>query len=281
MKKKLPVIFFLVFFITANLSAGPNHGPVIKTFLAPYGSGYYTVPHESAKNVGDRSLTSDSSGGASSWYNSLRGYTVSCGYFYDWFQGDVSYTDMKTENRYVIKASTPENQYYSDAELRDADIRGGYRFNDPGDTSYTWLYIGIKKTNMAIPYKRTKVDALGFFAGLYGFSSAGFYSPFEIVLTYDVYAGTCRRDQNHLSSEVDIDLNHRYAVDLGLSAGIGVQYEPWDIAIILKVSSFITDKTYRGTYNGNSAKTSASLTGTVIGIEFVLSIPDYKNNIIE
>jgi len=277
MKKKLPVIIFLAILIPSDISAGPNHGPVIKTFFAPYGSGSFTVPYVKGNNC----YTSDSSVRDSDQFVSLRGYSVSCGYFYDWFQFDFSYTGMETENLYVVNDSTPGDEQYSDASLWNADIKGGYRFSNPGDTSYKWFYLGIRKMNMEIQYNRTKSDTLGFFAGFYGFLSAGFYNPVEVVFTYDIYAGTCRRDQNHLSTDLNIDVDRKYAVDLGLSAGIGLQYEPWDVAVILKVSSFVTEKKYCGMYQGNSAETMSALSGAVLGIEIVLSIPDYKNNIIE
>lgn len=281
MKKKSAVIILAVLMLSSKIFADANHGPVFKAFYAPYGAGSYMVPHDKTINGGDDGLTSGSSDLDENQFKTLKGYSISAGYFYDWFQGDISYTEIETRKQYVDKNSSPGDEYFSDASLWNADIRGGYRFSNPGDTSYKWLYLGMRKMNLDIPYNDTEVNSIGFLAGFYGFSSFGLSGPFEFVLTYDVYAGTYRYNQNHLSTDVNIDVNRKISVDFGLSAGMGVQYEPWDLAIIIKVSPFITENKYKSEYTGNNKETDAAMMGALIGIEIVFSIPDYKNNIIE
>lgn len=280
MKKKSALAVISAFLISSGLSAGPNHGTVIKSFYAPYGTGLFKVPYDDSAN-GGKDFSSDSSGNADDDFGYFSGYSVSCGYFYDWFQGDVSYTKVETSDLYVVNVSTRGNENYSDAVLWNADIRGGYRFGNPGDTSYRWLYLGLRRTGLAIDFNNTEVSSLGLIAGFYGFTGIGLSAPVEFVFTYDIYAGTSRRDQNRLRTDVNMAVNRRYAFDFGLSAGAGIQYEPWDLALVLKFSSFITQRNYKGTYNESAVESSAALIGTVIGLEIVFSIPEYKYNIAE
>ncbi len=281
MKEIIFIILTILFMIPVYAAATPNHGPVIKAFYAPYGAGSYTVPFDKTINGGTDNSQKSDSGTSENHMKTLSGYSISGGYFYDWFQGDISYTNMETENLYVVKSSTPGHEYSANASYWNIDFKGGYRFNDPGDTSYKWLYLGIRKMNLKIPYNNTEADAVGLLGGFYGFSSFGLSGPFEFVLTYDIYAGTYRYNENHLSTDVNINVNRKYAADFGLSAGMGVQYEPWDLAAIIKVSPFTTQRIYKQELSGNKRSTAASLKGVVIGIEIVFLIPDYKNNIVK
>jgi hypothetical protein len=101
------------------------------------------------------------------------------------------------------------------------------------------------------------------------------------VLTWDVCIAGYRYNWNRFHSDVYIDVSRKFAMDLGLSAGAGVQYEPWDLAVILKVSPFVSYRKYEEEDTAGSRSTKMSLGGTLIGIEVVFSIPDYKNNIVE
>jgi len=282
MRKIITAIAFFALNIPAGISASPVHGPVIKAFYAPYGAGSYFVPHDKAINGGQDGLTSGSAViDEDDSLKTLRGYSLSGGYFYDWIQGDISYTSVKSDNLCVAKSSTPGYEFEAEASLRNIDAKIGYRFSTPGDTSYKWLYLGIRHTQLDISYNNTEVDSTGILGGFYGFSSFGLSGPFEFVLTYDIYAGTYRYDNNHLNTDVDININRKVSVDFGLSAGMGVQYEPWDIAVVLKVSPFITWNKYKSEDNGNDRETGAALSGTMIGFEIIFSIPDYKHNFVE
>ncbi len=281
MKIILPLIIFITFFFSAALSAVSNHGPVIKASYSPFGYGIYQVPHDNAINGGESGYTSGSSNGDGFSLSTLNGYSFSCGYFYDWFQGDINYTSMKTADQYVEKASTSGSKLYADASFWSVDFKGGYRFSNQGDTSYKWLYLGIKKMNLEIPYNHTEADAIGFLAGFYGFSSFGISYPFEFVLTYEIYGGSYRYVNNNLNTDVNINIEKKTAFDLGLSAGVGMQYEPWDLAVILKVTPFISQKIYKGNDTGENKKTNAGLRGGLIGIEIIFTIPEYKNNTLD
>ncbi len=282
MKKTIFALIFAASLFPGVVSAKPNHGPVFKGFYAPYGAGSYTVPYDKSINGGNNNtLTSGSMRESDNAFKTLKGYSLSCGYFYDWFQCDISYTSVGTDNLIVEHASTPGNEYSSDADLWIADIKAGYRFSRPGDTSYKWIYLGVRRSELEISFNDTESEATGFIAGFYGFSSFGLSSPFEFVLTWDLYAAGYRYNWNKFHSDVYIDVNRKFAVDFGLSAGAGVQYEPWDLAVILKVSPFLSYRKYEDEDTAGNRSTKAALNGTLIGIEVVFSIPDYKNNIVE
>jgi hypothetical protein len=279
MKKFLPIIIITCLLQIFHVSAEPNHGPVIKAFYAPYGAGSYRVPYDRTINGGyNNDLVSDSEETKDNQLKTLTGYSFSCGYFYDWLQADITYTAIETKDQYVKEVSTINSIHYADASMWNADFRIGYRFDDPGDTSYNWLYIGMRRSHFDISFNNTEVDATGFLAGFYGFHSYGLHLPVELVLTYDINLTFYRKNFNHLKTDVNIDPDRKRGVDLGLSAGIGLQYEPCDIAVILKISPFISDKYYKADNYGN---TSVTMSGTLIGIEVVFSIPEYKNNIVE
>lgn len=282
MKKIIYALIPAAFLFPGALFAGPNHGPVFKGFYAPYGAGSYTVPYDKSINGGNNNdLSSGSMRDSDNAFKTLKGYSLSCGYFYDWLQCDISYTGIETDNLIVEHASTPGNEYSADAGLSVADLRAGYRFSNPGDTSYKWLYLGVRRSELEISYNNTESKATGFIAGFYGFSSFGLSSPFEFVLTWDVCIAGYRYNWNRFHSDVYIDVSRKFAMDLGLSAGAGVQYEPWDLAVILKVSPFVSYRKYEEEDTAGSRSTKMSLGGTLIGIEVVFSIPDYKNNIVE
>ncbi len=282
MKKILYIIIISTILKPAFLSSAPNHGPLIKAFYAPYGAGSYNVPYDKTLNGGyDNDLAADSADNKDNQMKTLHGYSVSCGYFHDWIQGDISYSAVRTDNQYIKEISSKGTEYYADASLWNLDARLGYRFNNPGDTSYKWLYLGMRRTNFDIPFNHTEINATGLLAGFYGFSSFGFDWPFELVLTYDINFVFYRSNYNHLKTDIKMDANNKKAVDLGLSAGIGVQYEPWDIAIIFKIYPFISDKYYEEDYPGSNRNTTANMSGTLVGIEIVFTIPEYKNNIVE
>lgn len=282
MKKIIYALIPAAFLFPGALFAGPNHGPVFKGYYAPYGAGSYTVPYDRTINGGtDNSLTSGSESSDENSFQSLSGYSISCGYFYDRLQGDISYTKIKSEHQYVENSSLPDDRDSADASLWNADIRAGYRFNNSGDTSYKWLYVGLRRMNLDISYNDTEAGGTGFMAGLYSFSSYGFSGPLEFVFTYDLYACGYRYSWNDLKTDVNFSFNRSVALDFGISAGVGVQYEPWDLAVIVKASPFISYRKYQEEDADNDRETEAALKGTLIGIEVVFSIPDYKNNILE
>lgn len=282
MKKLLFVLILGASLIPEAVSAEPDHGPVFKGFYAPYGAGSYTVPYDKTINGGNsNSLTSGSLRDCDNSLKTLKGYSFSCGYYYDWFQCDICYTRIDTYNLIVENVSTPGYEHSSEADLWNADIRAGYRFSRPGDTSYKWLYAGVRRSELEISFNNTESEATGFMGGFYGFSSFGLSSPFEFVLTYDIYAVGYRYNWNKLHSDVYIDVSRKFAMDLGFSGGAGVQYEPWDLAVIFKVSPFIAYRKYEEENKVYNRSTRVSLRGTLIGIEVVFSIPDYKNNIVE
>ena len=278
MKKILLTAIITVFLPNVFTLATPNHGPVIKAFYAPYGAGSYKVPYDRTINGGysDDNL-SDSGDTKENQLKTLEGYSFSCGYFYNWLQGDITYTAIKTKDQYVKEVSTVNSVHYTDASLWNADARIGYRFDKPGDTSYKWLYLGIRRSHFNISFNDTEVNATGYLAGFYGFHSYGLDWPVELVFTYEIQAAFFRHNFNHLKTDIDINENRKKGIDLGLSAGMGIQYEPWDIALIFKISPFISEKYYEADYPGDKKNTRTNMSGSLIGFEIIFSIPENKN----
>lgn len=282
MNKILSAIIFTALMQISHVYADPNHGPMIKAFYAPYGAGSYRVPYDRTINGGyNEDLVSESEDTKDNQLKTLRGYSFSCGYFYDWFQSDITYTAIETKDQYVKEVSTVNSIHYDDASMWNADVKAGYRFDKPGDSSYQWLYLGIRRSHFDISFNDTEANATGFMAGFYGFHSIGLDWPVELVLVYDIHGVYYRSSFNNLKTDVSPDMTRKRGIDLGLSAGIGMQYEPWDVSVILKVSPFISDKNYKTGSGESQRDTSVTMSGTLIGIEVIFSIPENKNNIVE
>ncbi len=264
---------------TATLFAAPDKGPVIKLLLVPSGIGVYNIPYDYSINGGTgSSLTSGSSYSGDATLDTLSGYSVSCGYFYDCLQADLSFSRFATDNLYPGEAYTADDNKTVDVTAWDFDARAGYRFFDPGDTSYTWIYLGIRHSCIETSFNSTEADATGIIAGIYGFNSYGLSSPFEFVLTYEIYSAVFIQPWNSLDSDVRIDDRRKTAADLGFSLGLGCQYEPNGISVLLKASPFYSFRRYGKTDDGEERRTNVSMGGAYIGIEVIVSIPDYNNN---
>lgn len=256
-----------VLLFSLNQLCAIDRGPTAAFSYSPLGSGYLNTPGpdgrsgDSAKPKSDSRLTS-----ASRLY-------LSGGYYYDFLQADLSYTRTKVDQQISDFSSDTDSMSGIDSSLM---LRGGYRFSIPGDTSYTWLFLGLKRYDFT-SIRGTDVTAYGWLAGYSGFYSIGLSSDYEFVIALDLYLGTYRFD----SFSSDNGYEHarkRYSVTAGGGIGAGVQYEPYNVTLLLKISADINRIAYEANYLGHARKFSVGTASGCLGLEVRYAIPNERYN---
>ncbi len=278
---RLPTLLFLLAVLAppALLPAaeGPQHGPIFRLFYAPYGTGTLAVPYSYTAGSTTRYERRDSSNeNDKKAHKTANGYRVSTGYYYDFLQCEAAFLDSNIK-RQAIRERTGgvETETPLSGTVRYGEFRGGLRFSNPGDTSYHWLYAGVKRVVYRSDYNDTRATGLGYLLGYNGFLSWAQSSPIEFVFTYDIFfANYLKYDIS--SSVPDMpqwDKETRY--NLGFSVGMGLQYEPYNISCVLK----IMPEAHYFTKTGGTGEIRVGAFETLMGIEIIYMIPNYKYNL--
>ncbi|MCP4133926.1 MAG: hypothetical protein GY754_23350 [bacterium] len=264
-------LFLILFpvFKAIPAAGNPQHGPIARLYYAPWGVGRYSAPYGTAATAHTATIEGNS------LLETATEFKVSLGYFYDFLQAEAGYTTASVANQTIAGDNNANNTISEKGSLNYFDIKAGWRFNDPGDSSYNWLYAGCKFLKFSTDTNNTEADATGFFAGLYGFHSWGMDWDLEFVLTYDLFAGIYTKGSSEISSTVTITDDLKTSFNPGLSFGIGLQYEPYNISGILKTAAewnylrHISESNYIG----------AGLLTITVGFEIVFMLPNYKYNL--
>ena len=139
------------------------------------------------------------------------------------------------------------------------------------------IYFGLKRISSASDYEDIKLTAYGYLAGYEGFLSFGINYPIEFVIKFNAYIGTYRKDE----FKSDIQLNNvekKNSITAGADLGIGLLYEPCDIAVLFKFSNDFDQIAYRAELAGSSFDFAYRTQGSYLGFEIIYSIPNYKYN---
>jgi len=250
-------------------SYAQDRGPVAAFSYSPIGTGYLYLPGPNGNNGADKTKPD-----STSRYTSSTRLFLSGGYYYDFLQADLSYTRLTVDDQ--------KSDYSADDSLLSGSdssfvLRFGSRFSIPGDTSYSWLYLGLKRYSFSSSSRGVDVTAYGYLAGYSGFYSFGLSSDYEFVLALDAYLGTYRFDR--LSTDIDYrNVSKRYSVSVGGGVGIGVQYEPYNTALLLKLSSDYNRIAYDMTFTGRNRKISVGNGAFCVGLEVRYSLPSVTYN---
>jgi len=262
--KKYSTILFILLFLNSGVSLlawdSSKFGPVLRLYLAPVGIGTSVIPYEEESDgliPGYRSVAGDPAA------RSYTGYSLSAGFYYSSFQAEMSFSKKNLRNQKIL------GDLYS-GDLNNFDIKTGYRFDYPGDTSYGFLYLSFKTLSYSIPFNNTSADGLGIVAGYYGFHSYGFNSSMEIAFSYEFYLG--KYFKNDISSSVINEPEFIMSYTLGGSIGAGVQYEPCNLTFLLKAAPEVN---YIGYNNGlqGGYDSGAGAFGISMGIEVIYAMP--------
>jgi hypothetical protein len=262
----LRIFLTVLMLISVPLSA-TDRGPVVSFSYSPSGIGYLSAPGPEG-NGGDTTKPESGSG-----LTSASRLYLSGGYYYDYLQADLSYTRTKISKQVSDFNSEDGLKSAVDSSIL---LRCGYRFSNPGDTSYTWLYAGLKRYSYE-SFGGTDLTAYGWLAGYSGFYSFGLSSNYEFVLALDLYLGTYRFD-DFSSDNGYTGVSKRYSVTSGAGIGAGVQYEPYNVTLLLKLSADINRIAYDAKYLGSSRKFSTGSLSGCIGFEVRYTIPGESYN---
>ena len=271
--KNIIIITFVTILFSPEFLYSKNdiqHGGIVKIFYAPFGYGSVIVPYKEAIS-GKIDTKMAQSGEGDYLLSNLTCYKITAGYFYGYFQGEFSYfasffrdMDLMTTADEVFKTIKGEYSFF--------DLKAGIRINEPGDSSYNWFYLGFKRMVFESGFNTTEVIGYGILMGFSGFHSYGVKSDFEFILTYDFSFGAFQ--QLTISSDIHLKSQDEFTLIPGVSLGLGVQYEPYNLSFLLKMSpeflySIKVD---------NSSSVGVGMLGFFIGFEVIAHIPSYKFN---
>ena len=276
MKRNIvPALMIAVLLIPSLTEGTSRHGPLIKTFYAPWGFGGVDVPYRNPN--GDIETRGSGTNEDTRPLKAARGGRISIGYFYDCFQAEAGYfrTDLRHQEIEEWQNGT-KTLIPVKGELYYFDFRAGIRMNDPGDTSYSWLYLGAKRMVMDIDYNNTRAEGTGFLAGLYGFFSWGLNYSVEFVFNFDIYVGVY--SFNKIRSDVEVTPERKIPFTVGGSLGAGFQYEPQNITLLVKLMPEFNHIEYRDKTAQRTNRITAGVSEVLFGFEIIYEIPNYRHN---
>jgi hypothetical protein len=246
-----------------------DNGPFASLSYASQGAGFMFLPRRSGGSGTDTTKPYDGNE-----FDSASRLHAGLGYYYDFLQADLSYTKTR------ITSQSSDFLQPDDLQSGEASaycLRFGKRFSTPGDTSYSWLYLGLKQYNFQSSAGSLDVTGYGYVAGYSGFYSFGLKYDMEFVFTLDAYFGSYRFEK--FSSSIDMqDVTKKYSFTGGAGIGTGLQYEPWNIAILLKISSEIDYLVYDAASAGSKRSFAAGGYAHCIGFEVMYVLPSEKYN---
>jgi hypothetical protein len=261
-------VISIIILCISPLSA-EDRGPMISFSYCPSGMGGLFLSGPNG-NYGGDSTKPD----AGSQYSSASRLYISTGYYYNFLQADISYLRLAVNNQ---KSDYHTTEGLLDGSDSSVTVRAGKRFSVPGDTSYTWLYLGLKRYGFNSSLRDVNLTAYGYLAGYSGFYSLGLSYNMEFVITLDAYLGTYRFEKISAGSDYQ-DITKRFSVSFGGGVGVGVQYEPYNMTLLLKVSYDYNRVAYNARYAGGSRRFSAGAQGYCFGLEARYVLPSVEYN---
>ena len=186
------------------------------------------------------------------------------------------YTSTSYSKQQSLDPETNSGDSFT-ARSQSYKLRLGRRFSSPGDTSYFLTYFGVRSLYFHSPVANLSISAQGFYAGAYGFYSHGLYHNMEFVLTGEFYAGNYIL--YHFSSGLDYtSVNKKYSVSAGGSLGIGIQYEPNNITMLLKLASDTDFLVMTARHDTSGRGFIAGTHCDTVGVELIYAIPSEQYN---
>jgi len=267
MKKiiNVKILFVILFCVTGSAFAETTqYGPFASVEYSHFGIGQTYVPF----NEDPLGTVQGESGGFP--FTSFRNYKIAVGGFYD-----VFYTQFYYSGNNAYDQSTTTTAY----DLSNTVYGGrlGYRLSDPGYSSYMVFFAGVKRSVFESDYLGLDVSGLGYDIGFRHFITRGLKYDWEFVFDYEIFAGNYRITD--FSSNVEMSGQKRLnSVTAGGSLGAGVMYEPYNIALLLKVSPEAELITHRITTEGTGIRYGVRRQCAYLGLEVSYQYYNYKHN---
>lgn len=269
-KKQLFPALIIWFFILQPLFAA-DRGPIFTLSYAPAGYGTMDRPYKDGGNGTEKFYPVDGS-----TFTSALQFNTSIGYYYGFLQGDAGYSYSKVSSQRSNNDRTAVQDLQS-AENSSFRIRFGKRWSSPGDTTYNWIYLGLKRMELGSSETEMDVAAYGYLIGYRGFWSMGLNYDIEFVFTADIYLGSYRIT-DYSSNLSYSETSRRYSISTGGALGIGLQYEPYNITLLLKGICDYDSIGFSATYNNSARNFRCSSLNITMGFEIIYSIPGIHYN---
>ncbi|MCP4132852.1 MAG: hypothetical protein GY754_17940 [bacterium] len=233
------------------------------------------APYIDSSGPTDTVGTISSSTTAGNTIFAFSGYKVTLGYYYGYLQGEISYAGLFIKNQ-EIEDTSSSSTVAATGDSGFLDLKLGMRFSNPGDATYNFIYLGGRRMAFETDFNNTSAVCYGYFAGYHGFFSFYLDSDFEFVLSGEFYIGVYK--MSDFSSDVNIGQDVNDSLILGGSIGVGVLYEPFNIAALIKAAPEFDNIGYERAYGGTEVNISAYTGGVYLGFELVYTLPSYKYN---
>lgn len=233
---KYSITSLIIFGILYAAKAAPSNGALFSYSYSPNGLGFMYVPYLT-KSGTDRSKPEKDS-----YLYSAKKYSLSAGYYYGKIQGELDYS-----RSFVSEQISRSADYDSTVSGKSSSwkLRAGKRFSHPGDTSYSWIYLGLKRYSFSADDISAKMTNYGYLAGCRGFYSFGVDHDIEWVFTGDIYVCSYRYAEFSTSLPIS-DITKSYSFGGGAYIGSGIQYEPLRISFLVTAGSEIDIVSFRG-----------------------------------
>jgi hypothetical protein len=255
--------FIVAMMIVAGVSHAADRGPMFALSYAPYGVGGLSLTGNNSGAKGDSTSPESGSG-----FSSVSRMSFNAGYYYEWMQADIAYT----KNRITDQVSDyPTNGDLLSGTAEMLTLRFGKRFSMPGDTSYSWLFAGVRRYGFDAP-RGLSMTAYGYLFGYSGFYSFGLAHDFEFVIALDASIGSYRFE--HISTDINYDsITKQYSILADGGVGVGVQYEPYRLSFLVRVFADYNNVSYKAGSSSRTKQFSAGEYSAGLGFEIRYVIP--------
>lgn len=240
-----------------------------RIFIGSAGSGEMYVPYKNSSNDQFQEKKSEKKSDYNG-INTAAGNRYSFGYFYGLFQIEAGYFHSSIEEQSFRTYTGKEKSLHSTLSYYDA--RGGLRLSNTGSTSFQWIHFGARDMKYSASYKDTEAKGLGYSAGYTGWLTLGISDNFDIVGLCEFFYGVYRK--NSISWNENFNVETRQSRFMNLSLGAGLQYDPYNLSIILKVCG---EKNYIS-HRGTGGKIAAGADELIFGFEIIYFNNRYRNN---
>lgn len=264
------LVLFLLIFKTSIVMATEQYGPFAKVFYTPFGTSFTKLPY-TEDQIGSIAGRPDSA----KTTQTVSGYSIAGGYFYNYLQGSIFYKSNNIKNQLISEPSQSGKTRIS-ADIDYYGCKFGYRYSNPGDTSFQWLYFGLKSINLTSKLAGTELTGFGYIIGINSFNSFGLKQDYEFVINFDLNFGLYKNAE--LSLDISSDNTKKNTFTSNFSIGVGIQFEPSNLTVLLKMENDYEYLKFKGNYNDSEYGYSIYTLATYVGVECIYQVPNYKYN---
>ncbi|MDA3901351.1 MAG: hypothetical protein PF637_12640 [Spirochaetes bacterium] len=208
--------------------------------------------------------------------SSLSDYSLGAGYFRGPLMADFQFYSTSVEDQKIDFEEYFRNESI-EYTLRTFDIRSGLRLSDYGNPSFTYIHLGYRYLSYSSDYLKTELSGHGFTVGLTKFHTFFPRFDFEPALYFNAYLGNYRITgfESDMSSG---DYEREKSVTAGGTLGIGVHFEPYNLAVLAIVRGAIDQISHNVRIDDGWVDCGVRHTGFYAGIAVMYQRYNFKHN---